>query len=630
MAFHLGSTLLKQATETLTNLSMTWPGAQDAIAQKTWSPFLWAPSGWVASLLFSVRASSSKQVLDATGGTAKYVEEIGNQETPMIISTEPQLAVLEDSRSPDLNFPHEAPIIPTTVDSHPTMEHKEPFRPDASSDSSSDKPSVDYAQSEIICEATSLPNANTQVTQDPVVEESAVLTSRRRVTKDHEPPVPRALNLNDLPTEILSRIFSLYLDDPVISPEQKAKRAPISLCPGATVSPVDLTWICRRWRTIAESQSTLWSRVYIDIPRDKDILLLTQWLARSRNTPLDLSVVIKKNRKSAARKTVELVMQQSHRWRTIFFNLHNSIENVATSSFTKLPVLLEDSKIDLYEWSATSTINFCEKLYSAPNLRKVRWGYEVSGYWSLYGGSAWTVHSLMFLSLKTAKADQLLPFLSGSANLQHLEIGYLEERGPKTDITLPSLTSLVVKKIDFPGVLSSFHLPALTTLKLGQDFFVNYMTGAWMDFKKPLFQMIEQSQPGLRSFTVSWDFTYHMEDDERLMLGILREMKGLQHLSLGTPASDITLQALTFSNEPWDLYPLLPNLSQVHFADCQSSDGVLAEMITSRNGCVKGVSVMFPLGACHSVDRERLSSLPSIKVNLQDALDRAVQGYGFF
>ncbi|KAL1677370.1 hypothetical protein EV122DRAFT_178131, partial [Schizophyllum commune] len=117
---------------------------------------------------------------------------------------------------------------------------------------------------------------------------------RRRDKRQAEIDLHRAVvaPVRILPTEVLSYIFELCMEEPPIKPD--ASKAPLLLC-----------GICSRWREVALGTPTLWHNLHIsvaallrDTPEDADrfyssrVKIAETWLGRARTMPLNLTMAV--------------------------------------------------------------------------------------------------------------------------------------------------------------------------------------------------------------------------------------------------------------------------------------------------------------------------------------------------
>jgi len=95
--------------------------------------------------------------------------------------------------------------------------------------------------------------------------------------------------LSHLPVEVLCQIFVLCLPAEI-------HHFRIS----SNLAPILLTRICRRWREVAVTTPSLWSRLYVNVLPDREdwrkaTLCYSLWLQRSRERPLSLAIHCSQN-----------------------------------------------------------------------------------------------------------------------------------------------------------------------------------------------------------------------------------------------------------------------------------------------------------------------------------------------
>ncbi|KAJ7123686.1 hypothetical protein C8R44DRAFT_784202 [Mycena epipterygia] len=167
-----------------------------------------------------------------------------------------------------------------------------------------------------------------------------------------------------LPFEITSQIFLDCLpedSDDAVRPY-----------PSQDEAPLVFTRVCRDWREIAISTSTLWNRVHIDLDSDdgrghldaKWVALLDIWLHRSQPQPLSVTIC-NRSYTDPHETLVDVLDRHSQRWRDVTLKLpfnHFSRLDAPTS----LPVL---ERLTLSAHGSPDMINPISAFRHAPMLR---------------------------------------------------------------------------------------------------------------------------------------------------------------------------------------------------------------------------------------------------------------------
>ncbi|KAF8214669.1 hypothetical protein K438DRAFT_1927013 [Mycena galopus ATCC 62051] len=188
------------------------------------------------------------------------------------------------------------------------------------------------------------------------VEELRVPEERRSV------PSP----VLSLPFEITSQIFVHCL------PEESED--PIHPYPSLDEAPLVFTRVCRTWRTVAISTSTLWNHVRIELDSDdrpghideKWVNLLDLWLQRSDPQPLSLTVS-NWSYTAPAETLLGVLNCQSSRWRDVTFKLpFNHFSRF--EEHASLPLL---ERLTLSAHGSPDIINPISAFRHAPLLRHV-------------------------------------------------------------------------------------------------------------------------------------------------------------------------------------------------------------------------------------------------------------------
>jgi hypothetical protein len=169
-----------------------------------------------------------------------------------------------------------------------------------------------------------------------------------------------------LPFEITSQIFLHCLP--------KRLEDSIRPYPSLNEAPLVFTRVCRDWRTVAISTSTLWNHVRIELDSDdglghidsKWVALLDLWLQRSQPQPLSLTLS-NWSYTEPGEALLGVLDRQSRRWRNITFKLPFNYFS-RFEEHASLPLL---ERLTLSAHGSPDIINPISAFRHAPILRHV-------------------------------------------------------------------------------------------------------------------------------------------------------------------------------------------------------------------------------------------------------------------
>ncbi|KAG7090089.1 hypothetical protein E1B28_011706 [Marasmius oreades] len=261
--------------------------------------------------------------------------------------------------------------------------------------------------------------------------------------------------------------------------------------------------------------------------------MVREWLKRSKNCPLTLSLEMIEDLDSepeeweatisATNKILRTVVKHLHRWKTVFFSFSNfPIQSDSPllhlpPSPTAAPVL---ERVDVCESKSFTTVEDSKKFWQAiasyPSVRHVMWidDQTVESSKSVLPNllppsspeSSWT--NLTRLATRFIVDESLMEFLSGCKGLEVLHVTGLEQSDststllPRPRVCLPSL-----KKLEFGAgacrgsvsvalgtLLDTLDLPMLETLELEEW----ACPKAWME-------LIQRSESRVKRISVAVD-----------------------------------------------------------------------------------------------------------------------------
>ncbi|EAU81803.1 hypothetical protein CC1G_10406 [Coprinopsis cinerea okayama7 len=398
-----------------------------------------------------------------------------------------------------------------------------------------------------------------------------------------------------LPFEILESIFLHFQADYAVdvpSPTPFKPSGPRKVA----AAPVVLGAVCSHWRAVTLSIPTLWSKLWITVPRVDDITYVNRWVYRSGlHCPLDLRLDEPLSLSGSGPDPVVLsllhtAISQTHRWRHVEFHLKYSVDHFLQAvAHRPLPVLRT------FGLNFPSSWQLQQSLYAAPYLTSLRYAGPQINHLA-WVDAPW--EQLCAIEFNTRISwDVLAAILSRcSRSLRHLSIDRVGFDGifhvNRGSIKLPSLRSLtlgphLLQPTEFFGALD---VPGLVELNLNRTFGYQYHEA---------FEALSRLASGegsfrLRSF-VWFEPSGHVgHPPQDFILHALSApspsfLDHLTHLRMVSPVTDAHLQALTCakgSRKP------LPRLKSLVLDQCWSTDGVLSSMVLSRNKTLRSVSAV--------------------------------------
>ncbi|KAE9404097.1 hypothetical protein BT96DRAFT_438501 [Gymnopus androsaceus JB14] len=289
----------------------------------------------------------------------------------------------------------------------------------------------------------------------------------------------KILSLNSpirkLPNEVLALIFDYACEWNVLQefPWTFDEEAQTKLTlPIITYLPaLSLSSTCSRWRSVAKSSPSLWSRLKLEISAkyaepgvlDAFIAAVDLFLVCSNQNPLEIDLDIRGESEHRS-LALDLLMQHSQRWKTFSYNgsytIATHLDYHSSQNFSRL------ESLQIHE--APSVAEDLDIFQETPKLRKLLAGN------CLVSQIPWTqVTELEFWIFH----DQLDRILDTCPNLVLLELWEAREAStispcipPKTSKTIDTLR-IIVDDSDLPQglldvTLSSFTFPALNELHI--------------------------------------------------------------------------------------------------------------------------------------------------------------------
>jgi hypothetical protein len=352
--------------------------------------------------------------------------------------------------------------------------------------------------------------------------------------------------------------------------------------------------ICSRWRAIALSRPELWSKIYIHNPNASHVRLVRICLERSGNRPLDLGISDDGKDDSfdlgSASRILAFLHSRLEYWRDINFQLPLEFLRtlLAMVQSDKRPVRLECASIGFmdsirypYEAKYDPYVHAIWKFFHrSPKLTQVDWrGRGVDNFLKHAPFRQLTHVRTNF----TLSIDQVLLFLATVPRIEELSIESIR-RKPQIELELDDppllLRHLRVLSVHSLSVRTCFlyaslTCPALESLKINH----NSLTYRPNQDLSEVIRFLRRSNCRLKTLDIK---DPHLSDDDLQRLLPSPALCSLKSLSIRKNViRDPIVQSLMKKLE--DGTPqFLPRLERLLLNSCETTDGLLSAMITSR------------------------------------------------
>jgi hypothetical protein len=395
-------------------------------------------------------------------------------------------------------------------------------------------------------------------------------------------------HINELPPEILGEIFVRCLP----------RKAWIPHCPSVLEAPMLLCQVCSRWRELTLSLPTLWSSFSANLAhpiRAGRVSLAQLWIERSHNQPLFLFLDLRRSDPLTSH-IMGSFLANIHRWNNVAF----AVDDDSARGLLAIPGgsarLLESFGVHAPKCSTEIINEISPILLSFQNLRRLHW-YSRS--------TPTTLLNMSFSKLTHIKLECPLPFnecvrfISRCSQICDLELERIVPSPAPQNlpvVTFPYLFSLSVGICD-SDVLDYFTLPSLKSLYFPRIKLENFE------------KFIARSSCKLESFHLG-DFRSITEEEviSYLRMPCLQSLREL-HISADR-LTDRTLAILQYYDSETSI---LPHLELLSVANCDTTDGVVSDIIASR---------WFPTRVCR--DRFFPASLKWVDVSFRGRKQRIV------
>lgn len=284
-----------------------------------------------------------------------------------------------------------------------------------------------------------------------------------------KPTAPRSC-LSQLPPEIMGEIFARACHATTHNFHSDKRRH-------LRTTPFILGHVCTDWREIVRSTPHIWSHIALVLSTtlyETQMVLLRDWIGRSGVCPLHISLLFGNEHDWSDRipnKLIQMLVETSHRWRSIYFVLPEAWYSGLDEIQSKLPLLVKASTQPL--WSDCGLPSAHRKhftlLQSAPALKDM----HLNGYYLTGVQIPWP--QLTSITMQHVYLDECLYGLLRTTNATFCriytilanDVGRIVQDFPAR-LQLP-ITELIIYSAtwaDNERLLSNLSLPSLKTLEL--------------------------------------------------------------------------------------------------------------------------------------------------------------------
>ena len=423
---------------------------------------------------------------------------------------------------------------------------------------------------------------------DAVFDLSPLQTSLQTSLELCQTPASRTgdnatLPISQIHAELLSDIFIKFLEDDHESPDYAAAGPLVSFHTRA--DPTILGQVCSSWRNIALSTPALWTNIFILEPKISQIFRTRLWLDRAGNNLL--YIAIHGTGESDPASLDEILLNLAFRrefWRKVDIELPNFALGALTGSITKEPAEfrnLESASLSIiglnyHQPSHMTSIDAIWKAFhSSPVLHTVDW--HDAYYFRLPTHIPWT--QLTQLKLESEfDVESLVDILSSCTRIRVLSISQLSLSSGTIQlepITLESLHTLTLDAAVKPGPLfEKLTLPSLQSLDLRHKYLDEHLISDFVSFQ----EFLIRSNCSLKTFAL---FDRNLKEDDLQAYISSSNLQNVTVLYLHVPISDKTIKSFVKQTDD-ERHEIMPFLEEMSLAIRASSDGLLAQMVTSR------------------------------------------------
>ncbi|KIM36168.1 hypothetical protein M413DRAFT_31921 [Hebeloma cylindrosporum] len=403
---------------------------------------------------------------------------------------------------------------------------------------------------------------------------------------------PGGFDVTQLPVEIICEIFEKFVEDDLPHPTFDDTPRPL-ISRTCRSDPTKLGQKCSRWRTVAINLQKLWSNIFIYNPKHSQIHLTEVWLARSRNTPLNLVIDYNYGTGYHLESAVQILrffIAHLGRWKQFRLNMSIKLLGLLSALVDSphKPLNLESVDLhfdDLYnhnhpEVHIDSIDAIWKYFHGCRNLRQVVWhGHEINSFPKHAPFQLTHVHARFCVSI-----DDILTFLPQLPFIQELQIEAL--RFPSNNpppmsppLLLQHLRLLSIHSHEIPATsfIARLTCPSLETLVIIHG---NLFDQSTQDLQE-LSRLLQRSGCRLQKLDLRDSGTYIPDGEWHRCLSD-SPLQFLIDLRLCTGSISDRVVGLLSRKSPTGLHEFAPFLKTLDLPSCETSDGLLARMISSR------------------------------------------------
>ncbi|KIM36156.1 hypothetical protein M413DRAFT_31910 [Hebeloma cylindrosporum] len=401
-------------------------------------------------------------------------------------------------------------------------------------------------------------------------------------------------DVTQLPVEIICEIFEKFMEDDLLHPVRDDTSVTL-VSHTCRSDPTKLGQICSRWRAVAINLPKLWSNILIYNPKISQAHLTGIWLERSGNNPLNLEINYDTGKRSydigAAARILESFIAHLGRWKRFRFNLSTKLLGLlyAVVDSPHKPLILESVDLhfhDLLHYNhAEVHIDAIDAIWNYfhgfPTLRQVVWhGHEVNSFPKHAPFQLTHVHVRFSISV-----NDIMSFLPQISLIQELQIESLRRPSKDTSgtISLPLLLQhLRLLRIRSHGVpatsfIASLTCPLLESLAIIHS---NLPAQSNQDLQE-IPRLLHRSGCHLQKLNLT-DTGLNITDGELTRCLSDSPLRSLTSLFLCAKNISNQMAGLLSRKSPDGSHEFAPFLGKLDLLSCETADGLLASMVSSR------------------------------------------------